>query len=162
MKWQSWFSLRSFVSRRKPNRRRVFFEPLEERRVLASITLNGAGGGQAGALDAAFSGDGKAIAEIAGTQVARDMAIQTLGGVSKIIVVGSTDTDSFSDFAVARFNLDGTLDMSFGGGDGLFTHDFAGGNDDAHAVAIDGAGNIVVAGNARNMAGNDGDFDFAV
>lgn len=167
MKWQSLFTLRTGRNRRlrkelrsvnRPNRRRAIFEPLEERRVLATISLS-APGGQAGGLDAEFSGDGKAIAQFVGSQTARDMAIQADG---KIVVVGSTLTDSFTDFAIARFNPDGSLDTTFGGGDGIFTFDFAGGNDDAHAVAIQADGKIVVAGNARNAAEFGGDFDFGI
>ena len=137
--------------------RRMFLESLEDRRVMATISLS-TGGGPAGSLDVAEFSGGKHALQVAGTDVAWDTAIQADG---KIVVVGSTSNGSFSDFAVARFNADGSPDTGFGTG-GIANFDFLGGNDEARSVAIDSAGNIVVAGVARNAAGNDGNFDFAL
>src|SRR5439155_19461396 len=63
----------------------------------------------------------------------------------KIVVVGSTFSAlSGYDFALTRYNPDGTLDTSFSF-DGKVTTDL-GSNDFASAVAIQGDGKIVVAG----------------
>jgi hypothetical protein len=50
-----------------------------------------------------------------------------------------------SNFALARYNSDGTLDPSFGTG-GTVTTDFAGGDDSAHALAVQADGKLVAAG----------------
>ena len=72
----------------------------------------------------------------------------------KILMVGG----SSSDFMLARYDADGSIDESFGGGDGLVTTDIAGGADAAFAAALLSDGRIIVVGSAR-VAGND---DFAV
>ena len=66
-----------------------------------------------------------------------------------------------SDFLVARFNADGTLDPSFGTG-GLATIDFdnGAGGDHAEGIALQADGHIVVAG-TTHAAGLQSD-DFAV
>src|SRR5688500_8370509 len=61
-----------------------------------------------------------------------------LQGDGKIVAAGSAD----NNFAVARFNVDGTLDSSFSG-DGLQITDFGG---FASSVAIQSDGKIVAAG----------------
>jgi uncharacterized delta-60 repeat protein len=76
----------------------------------------------------------------------------------KIVVVGGAATGFvtgghwFSDFALARYNPDGSLDGSFGTG-GLFTTDFGGDRDRAYAVAIQADGKIVVAGDVSSGGG---------
>ena len=71
------------------------------------------------------------------------MAIQPDG---KIVVVGEGFT-SFSDswdFAVVRYNPDGSLDNSFGGG-GMVNTPIGNSQDHANSVAIQTDGRIVVA-----------------
>ena len=95
---------------------------------------------------------------------ANDVAIQEDG---KIVVAGSTDTivgpGSDHDFALARFNTDGTLDNGFGG-DGIVTTKVAGDQDDfVIDLAIQDDGKIVVAGGADVDAATAIDnFDFAI
>jgi uncharacterized delta-60 repeat protein len=102
-----------------------------------------------GSLDTTFGGDGKVTTDFAGANdQAHAVAIQ---GDGKIVAAGLAG----SDFALARYNTDGSLDTTFGG-DGKVTTDFAGPTDQAHAVAIQGDGKIVAAG----FAGSD--FDFAL
>ncbi len=96
-----------------------------------------------GTLDTAFSGDGKLTMEFGTTAggggSANALAIQSDG---KIVVVGSDG----ADFAIARFNTDGTLDTTFGPADtGIITRNL-GGSDTATGVAIQADGRIVVAG----------------
>jgi uncharacterized delta-60 repeat protein len=77
-----------------------------------------------------------------GTPVA--VAIQTDGRVvaaGSIIRTGAADTD----FAVMRFNPDGTPDATFGI-DGRVTTDISGTDDAARAIAIQADGRIVIAG----------------
>jgi uncharacterized delta-60 repeat protein len=98
------------------------------------------------------------------TDGASDMVIQPNG---KIVVVGSTDTvvgaGSDNDSAIARFDPDGTLDTTFGGGDGIVTTKVGGIQDDyAGAVAIQADGKIVTAGAADTDATATENYDFAI
>src|SRR5215471_1271543 len=92
---------------------------------------------------------------------AEALAIQPDG---KIVVAGfAWQTGTSIDFAVTRFNQDGSLDQSFGTG-GRVATDFFGMEDEAQAVAIQPDGKIVVAGRAAIAAATGGvlDFDFAL
>lgn len=74
----------------------------------------------------------------------------------RIVVVGSQKVGNGPDhdFRIARINIDGTPDASFGyGGQVNVAFDYGGGlHDAAHAVAIDGAGRIVIAGTVRDTS----------
>lgn len=64
-----------------------------------------------GTLDASFGGgDGKVIFDLGGIESV-DRLFQVAGG--KFLVVGSTLRDGKSDFAITRFNADGTVDTTF-------------------------------------------------
>ena len=108
-----------------------------------------------GSLDSTFGVGGKAATDFANTDdIAFGVAIQNDG---KIVVVGSSDTGpTFSDFALARYNADGSLDPSFGVGGKVLT-DFENAYDTAFGVAIQSDGKIVVAGRAFTSA-TFGDF----
>ncbi len=69
----------------------------------------------------------------------------TLQADGKIIVAGASYAGSNRDFAVARYNKDGSLDASFSG-DGKVTTDIGGGNDSGSDVKVQADGKIVVAG----------------
>jgi uncharacterized delta-60 repeat protein len=73
------------------------------------------------------------------------MALQPSDG--KIVVVGSTHANPLAngDLAVVRRSPDGSPDMAFAG-TGQQIIDYAGGNDQARAVALDRDGRIVIAG----------------
>jgi uncharacterized delta-60 repeat protein/uncharacterized repeat protein (TIGR01451 family) len=69
---------------------------------------------------------------------------------SRIVAAGSASTaDRGTDFAVARYNPNGTLDSTFGQG-GKATTDFFGGNDGARGVAVQLDGKIILSGFATN------------
>lgn len=96
-----------------------------------------------GIPDTTFDTDGIATTDFGGaTDEAHAVAIQTDG---RIVVVGTSNAGGTLDFAMARYNTDGTLDTAFDT-DGMVTTDFAGGADQAWAVAIQTDGAIVVAG----------------
>ncbi|HET6771326.1 MAG TPA: delta-60 repeat domain-containing protein [Actinomycetota bacterium] len=102
-----------------------------------------------GSIDTTFDGDGKVITDFdLGEDQAFAVAIQADG---KIIAAGSANGPSAYDFAVARYNADGSLDPTFDV-DGKVTTDFAGGNDQGRGVAIQADGKIVVAGVAFSAA----------
>lgn len=74
---------------------------------------------------------------------ANAVAVQADG---KIIAAGFAQTTPIDfDFALVRYNADGTLDRSFGG-DGIITTDLGSQNDAANAVAIQPDGKIVAVG----------------
>jgi uncharacterized delta-60 repeat protein len=117
----------------------------------------------AGALDPSFGGNG-----IVTTDVATDSADRGVGvlidGDGNIVVAGTTgDNGSGNDFVLVRYTSSGALDTTFGGGDGIATADFAGGEDDASGVARLASGNLVVAGTADTDPSTDIDSnDFAL
>ncbi len=98
-----------------------------------------------GSLDPSFSGDGMQTTDFgAYFDSATAVALQ---GDGKIVVVGIDFASG--DFALARYNPNGSLDPSFSG-DGKQTTDFVfGGGDQAFDVAIQANGRIVAVGFAR-------------
>lgn len=109
-----------------------------------------------GSLDSSFGTSGKVTTAFAGGEdYARALAIQADG---KIVICGEANTGGGDDFALARYNADGSLDTGFGTG-GKVTTAFAGSLDWARAIAIQPDGRIVVAGHSGS--GNSSD-DFAL
>lgn len=104
-----------------------------------------------GTIDNTFGSAGRIITNMDDSGGGRSAAIQSDG---KIVVAGYIYTTSYVwDFALIRYNSDGSLDHSFGS-DGLVTTDF-GGNDVGHSIVMQPGGEIVVAGNYYNGSGND-------
>src|SRR5205823_5859825 len=101
-----------------------------------------------GSLDTTFNGSGTLITDFGSNDGAYSVAIDCQG---RIVVSGN----SGADFALARYNANGTLDTTFNG-TGMLTTDFGSGGV-ADKVAIDGHGKIVALGAALP----DGATDFA-
>jgi uncharacterized delta-60 repeat protein/RHS repeat-associated protein len=110
--------------------------------------------------DTGFGGSGKVVTDFAsGDDVARAVAVQPDG---KTVVVGQSQVTTAGvtnyNFSIVRYNVDGTLDTTFGdclfASPGKTTVDFFS-DDYAYAVAIQPDGKIVVAGQS-------GGGDFAV
>ena len=93
-----------------------------------------------GSLDPSFGQNGRVTTDLGASEGANALALQPDG---KLVVAG----ESGGDFALARYNPDGSLDTSFSG-DGIVTTDFAGWGDVAYAVALQDDGRIVAAGSA--------------
>lgn len=115
-----------------------------------------------GRLDTSFGDGGIVTSSFPGQgSYANAVALQSDG---KIIAAGtdfvnfSSEDNSNTDFAVARYNSDGTPDTSFGSGTGQLTTDFDGFNDDAFAILIQSDGKLVAVGSAKNPANF---YDFA-
>ncbi len=108
-----------------------------------------------GTLDADFGSGGQTITHFPDlVTLPFGLAIQPDGA----IVVGGWAFDGTGfDFALARYNGDGTLDTTFGDG-GLVTTDVATGDDFGLGVVIQHTGKIVVSGTAFNGT----TFDFAM
>ena len=110
-----------------------------------------------GSLDTSFDTDGKVITPIGGFDNALAVAVQSDG---KILVAGGALIGTNSDFALVRYNSDGSLDTSFDM-DGIVLTDFGTNNGDgAQAMALQSDGKIILAGSSFNR--NTSDSDFAV
>jgi uncharacterized delta-60 repeat protein len=101
-----------------------------------------------GSLDASFGSGGRVITHLGdradGSDGVGGLAIQP--GDGRIVAAGSAqDSSTGNDFALARYNLDGSLDTSFDG-DGRVTTDFSGNSESANGVALQPDGRIVAAG----------------
>jgi uncharacterized delta-60 repeat protein len=112
----------------------------------------------AGDLDPTFGIGGKVLTDLKrSTDLANAVAAQADG---KLVVVGQTyRNNDFSDedFAVARYNTDGTLDTTFGNR-GRVRTDFPGLAAVPSAVVVQPDGKIVVAGGAFPLFTFAGDF----
>ena len=118
-----------------------------------------------GTLDTTFGVGGKAITSV-GTNmrsVAHAVAVQPDGKVvaAGYSLLGTDPNTRADDFLVIRYNADGTLDTSFGGGTGIVTTDLTGFDDIAWAVVIQPDGKIVAAGQA-NVDPNASTWGFAI
>lgn len=107
-----------------------------------------------GTLDTSFGTDGKVITAMGGEAHARAIAAQADG---KIVVAGYATNGTNMDFALVRYNADGSLDTSFDT-DGIVKTQIGGGNDVINAIAIQADGKIVVAGQVINGT----NYDFAL
>jgi uncharacterized delta-60 repeat protein len=104
-----------------------------------------------GSPDTTFNGGGKMTQDIFDrTALVKGLAVQADG---KIVAAGSADDGSNDRFVMARFNLDGTLDRSFGFF-GKVISPLGTNYSSANAVVIQPDGKIVAAGNSGS--------DFAV
>ncbi len=113
-----------------------------------------------GSLDRSFGNGGIVTTTFPEGSYAFDVALQPDG---KIIAAGTVFVDfipgesSNTDFALARYNPDGSPDTTFGNG-GQVSTDFVGLEDDAFSVLIQPDGKIVAVGSANNPATY---YDFA-
>ncbi len=101
-----------------------------------------------GSLDSSFDGDGKAFVPFG---FGRCVAVQSDG---KIVVAGYGIGASNYDFAVARLNSNGSLDLSFDG-DGKALIPAGTSNDIAVDLVLQGDGKIVVTGFGSNGTNDD-------
>ena len=97
-----------------------------------------------GSLDMSFNGTGKVTTAIGNSDDnARSLVLERYG---KIVVAGETKiADGSYDFAVVRYNPNGSLDTTFNG-TGKATADFGAEFDYGAGVAVQDDGNIVAAG----------------
>lgn len=105
-----------------------------------------------GTRDASFGVGGTASTTIGASQLGRRIALQTDG---KIVVVGNANAFGTSDFAIVRFNPNGSLDSTFSG-DGKAVFGLGAAADDAFDAVIQADGKIVVVGTTVGATtGND-------
>jgi uncharacterized delta-60 repeat protein len=93
-----------------------------------------------------FVGTGKITTDIIYDDYAQSVAIQS---DQKILVFGRTYTGNSYDFALCRYNINGSLDSSFSN-DGIVTTDLNPNSlDEGCSLAVQGDGKIIVAGVSR-------------
>jgi serralysin len=103
-----------------------------------------------GSLDTSFDGDGKVTTDFMGYDSARSVTVQADG---KILVAGRGDYGGSytSDFALARYNADGSLDTSFDIDGkvttGIYNHSYKG-----ESVTVQADGKILVAGDSSSSS----------
>jgi uncharacterized delta-60 repeat protein len=108
-----------------------------------------------GSLDSGFGNGGKVVTSIgAGTDQGFSIAVQVDG---KLVIGGYSQTNGTLDFALVRYNSDGSLDTSFGTG-GKITTAVGSSDDQAWAISLQPDGKILAGGVAR-MNGTE---DFAL
>jgi uncharacterized delta-60 repeat protein len=134
----------------------------DEKIVVAGYSNNGADDDFAlaryhssGILDSSFSDDGIVVLDLdTNNEGATSVAIQTDG---KIVAAGYHYNGSNFDFAILRYNADGTPDPTFNS-NGVVLTSVGPGDDYARSLFIQPDGKIVVAGPVWNGA----DYDFAL
>jgi uncharacterized delta-60 repeat protein len=109
--------------------------------VLAPLAATSSAAAAAGDLDPSFSGDGRLVTSLTPQyDWASAVAVQ---GDGKIVVAGAGFDGG--QFAVLRYNSDGTPDLTFAG-DGSVTTNFTVKDDFADGIALQADGKIVVVG----------------
>lgn len=98
-----------------------------------------------GGLDTSFGGDGLVTTDFGGDDYGRSITLQSNG---KILVGGDSEVvgiyDTRSDLAIARYNIDGSLDTSFSGDGKLITY-----SDEyqrGHSITVQSNGQILLVG----------------
>ena len=106
----------------------------------------------AGDLDASFGEGGRVFVDIPNDI---DVAATVILQADDKLVIGRGNDAADDDFSVLRFNVDGSLDMTFGG-HGRTTLDYPGIKGTTRVVLQQSNGRIVAAGTAQNTLGSDG------
>lgn len=110
-----------------------------------------------GRLDTSFDGDGKVLTNFTSAEWASgsDIALTTVEGEIKTVVAGSALIDGHYQFALARYNLNGSLDTSFDTDGKVLTDVVLSRSEYIYAMHVDDDGKIVVAGYAQVDEGED-------
>ncbi|MEZ5842969.1 MAG: hypothetical protein R3D27_04465 [Hyphomicrobiaceae bacterium] len=135
--------------------RSVTMQP-DGRIVVAGYSVNGANDDFAlvrynadGTLDTSFGGGDGIVTTPVGSSTDQGFSV-AMQPDGRIVVAGSSRIGSADDFALVRYNADGTLDTSFGGGDGIVTTPIGSSVDSGQSVTVQPDGRIVVAGYSLN------------
>lgn len=118
-----------------------------------------------GTLDETFGDKGKVATDLGrGYDIPTNAVLQPDGqGNQKIVVAGRSEWGGLSDFALVRYNPDGSLDATFGNNGQVIT-DFDGRLDYLNAVLLqgDGQGNEKIAVAGGSKVGKEGTLDIAL
>ena len=108
-----------------------------------------------GSLDESFGNGGIATIPIgSGNDGGSSAAVQSDG---KILVAGDSFNGTNEDFAIVRYNSNGSLDTGFGSG-GKVTTQIGSSDDGGSSAAVQSDGKILVAGDSFNGT----NYDFAI
>lgn len=113
-----------------------------------------------GSLDTSFDRDGTLTTTFGGkTSKPKPYAV-VLQPDGKILMAGKVNsgTTNGDDFALARYNTNGSLDLTFGAGGKVLTdfgseYGYTNSHDVAHSVALQSDGKIVVSGSSNAVGG---------
>ncbi len=96
-----------------------------------------------GGLDPTFGNGGTVVTDLGGNDHAFRNVVQPDG---KVVAIGTTRSGTSSNrYALVRYNVDGTLDQTFGNGGKVITS-IANANENANALLLQPDGKIVIAG----------------
>jgi uncharacterized delta-60 repeat protein len=101
-----------------------------------------------GTLDTTFGGTGIVVTDFGAEELADDFVIQANG---KIILAGIITSAGESDFLLARYNSDGSLDTSFGS-NGKLTTDFGNSAESVSGIVQQPNGKVIVSGTSGENA----------
>ncbi len=111
-----------------------------------------------GNLDKSFGSGGKIVTDFGGVdEIARAVSIQQDG---KILAAGFGGAINGTNFVLARYNNNGSLDDGFGENGKVITVFFSGGGSVAAGIAVQKNGDIIAAGDAQQISNDN--FDFAM
>ena len=111
-----------------------------------------------GEIDTTFGTKGIVTTSRPGNDYITSAAIQTIeGGEEKIIAAGYSGETGTKDFLLARYNLSGTIDSTFGT-DGIAVTPIGSRDDEIQSIVIQENGKIIAAG----FTNNGSNYDFAV
>ncbi len=104
-----------------------------------------------GTLDSSFNSDGMVTTAVGrGDDEISALAVQDDG---RILAAGYSVNGTARDFALVRYNVDGSLDTDFGQG-GIVVTPVGNGDDEITSMAVDRQGRIVVAGYTTGTLGH--------
>ena len=102
-----------------------------------------------GSLDTSFGSGGVVTTGVGGSDDGVHALVQQADG--KLVAAGRSNNGSNNDFALVRYNSDGSLDTSFGSG-GVVTTAVGGSDDYAQALVQQADGKLVAAGRSTTAA----------
>src|SRR5688572_2466946 len=116
----------------------------------------------AGDLDPTFGGDGTVVTDVVGHADAMAASVSVATPDGKLLVAGQVRHGAGTDFALARYHADGTLDRSFGNGGRVVTDVNQLSFDEVTDADVLGDGMILVAGWAGGSPWQTYGSDFVV
>jgi uncharacterized delta-60 repeat protein/uncharacterized repeat protein (TIGR01451 family) len=127
---------------------------LGDGKILVPVTTNVAGSNDFGlarynsdgSLDTNFGTNGLVTTDFSGSGSSDNVRGAVLQENGQVVLGGFTSAGGPSDFALVRYNPDGSLDTGFGSG-GKVTTDLSG-SDFAEGIALQGDGKIILVGDA--------------
>jgi uncharacterized delta-60 repeat protein len=131
---------------------------------LGRYNADGSLDGNFGATSSSFGPAGTVTTDFGSSDAQVNALAVDASGNYVVAGSGWNSTTGNNDFALGRYNADGSLDGNFGATSGSFgpagtvATDFGSGDAQVNALAIDSAGHYIVAGNAFNSTTGNNDF----